>query len=43
MTVCESNPLIREGWSEASEAIAAVNDDELVWPEFGNDNESLEW
>jgi len=27
---------VREGWAEASEAIAANGDDELVWPEFGN-------
>lgn len=26
----------REGWAEASKAIAASGDDRLVWPEFGN-------
>jgi antitoxin MazE len=34
----------REGWAEASKAIADAGDDALVWPEFGNvDDESLEW
>jgi antitoxin MazE len=27
---------VREGWAEASKAIAASDDDKLVWPEFGN-------
>ena len=27
---------VREGWAEASKAIAASGDDALVWPEFGN-------
>ena len=27
---------VREGWAEASKAIAASGDDGLVWPEFGN-------
>ena len=27
---------VREGWAEASKAIAASGDDRLVWPEFGN-------
>jgi antitoxin MazE len=26
----------RAGWAEASRAIAAVGDDALVWPKFGN-------
>ena len=26
----------REGWAEASQALAAGGDDDLVWPEFGN-------
>ena len=26
----------REGWAEASKAIAASGDDRLAWPEFGN-------
>jgi antitoxin MazE len=34
----------REGWAEASKAIAAVGADALVWPEFANeDDEQLEW
>ena len=31
---------IREGWAEASKAIAATGDDKLVWPEFGNAGDS---
>ena len=27
---------VREGWAEASKAIAARGDDRLVWPEFAN-------
>jgi antitoxin MazE len=27
---------LREGWVDASKAIAASGDDALVWPEFGN-------
>ncbi|MES2830377.1 MAG: AbrB/MazE/SpoVT family DNA-binding domain-containing protein [Pseudomonadota bacterium] len=35
---------VREGWAEASKAIAAANDDVLVWPEFGNvDDKGLVW
>lgn len=26
----------REGWAEASRALAEAGDDALVWPEFGN-------
>ncbi|HTT79597.1 MAG TPA: AbrB/MazE/SpoVT family DNA-binding domain-containing protein [Stellaceae bacterium] len=34
----------REGWAEASKAIADAGDDALVWPEFGNDgDEDLTW
>ena len=34
----------REGWSEASAAIAAAGDDGPVWPEFANDGDgSLAW
>lgn len=34
----------REGWSEAAQALAEVGDDQLSWPEFGNeDDESLAW
>ena len=35
---------VREGWAEASKAIAAHGDDRLVWPEFGNAGDSeLVW
>ena len=35
---------VREGWAEASKAIAASGDDRLVWPEFGNTGDSeLAW
>ena len=35
---------VREGWAEASEAIAASGDDKLVWPEFGNAGDAeLTW
>lgn len=35
---------VREGWAEASRAIAASGDDGLVWPEFGNDGDAeLKW
>jgi antitoxin MazE len=27
---------VRAGWADASKAIAAKHDDELVWPEFAN-------
>lgn len=30
----------RQGWAEASQAIAAKADDGLVWPEFGNPGDS---
>ena len=34
----------REGWAEASRAIAEAGDDALVWPEFGNDEDAtLKW
>jgi len=34
----------REGWAEASQAIADVGEDALVWPEFGNEgDDELEW
>ena len=34
----------REGWAEAAAALAAADDDKLVWPEFGNDgDDALEW
>ncbi|MFA5913762.1 MAG: AbrB/MazE/SpoVT family DNA-binding domain-containing protein [Burkholderiales bacterium] len=31
---------VREGWAKASKAIAASGDDGLVWPEFGNAEDS---
>lgn len=35
---------VREGWAEASQAIAAADDDELVWPEFANEDDAqLQW
>jgi antitoxin MazE len=35
---------VRKGWAEASKAIAASNDDGLVWPEFGNAGDAdLAW
>lgn len=34
----------RDGWAAASRAIAAVGDDALVWPEFGNAGDAdLTW
>lgn len=35
---------VREGWAEASKALAAAGDDVLVWPEFANEADSeLKW
>lgn len=35
---------VREGWAEASKAIAAAGEDALIWPEFANEADSeLEW
>jgi len=35
---------VRTGWAEASKALAAAEDDALVWPEFANiDDENLDW
>jgi antitoxin MazE len=35
---------VREGWAEASKALADAGDDKLVWPEFPNEgDELLEW
>jgi len=35
---------VREGWREASKALAGAGEDKLVWPEFGNlDDEDLKW
>ncbi len=35
---------VREGWADASRAIAAAGEDALIWPEFGNEADSeLEW
>ena len=34
----------RAGWAEDSQRLAKEHDDELVWPEFGNDeDETLTW
>jgi len=34
----------RDGWAEASWAIAEAGDDALVWPEFGNQGDNdLVW
>jgi antitoxin MazE len=34
----------REGWADASRALAEAGDDALAWPEFGNgDDETLTW
>lgn len=34
----------REGWAEASQRIAARDDDELVWPTFANEGDAdLQW
>lgn len=34
----------RAGWAEDSKRLAAEGDDELVWPEFANDEDaSLVW
>jgi len=30
----------REGWEEASRELSAVNDDELIWPEFPNEDDA---
>lgn len=35
-------PEIRQGWAEASRAIAEAGDDTLAWPEFGNADDT-EW
>jgi antitoxin MazE len=35
---------LREGWAEASKALAVSGEDELVWPEFANaDDADLRW
>ena len=34
----------REGWATDAQRVAAVGDDALVWPEFGNaDDADLTW
>ena len=34
----------RADWAEAAKRIAEAGDDELVWPEFGNDDDgALTW
>jgi antitoxin MazE len=35
---------VRVGWAEASKQVAAAGDDGLVWPEFGNiEDTELTW
>ncbi len=29
----------RQGWSDASKAVAAAGDDKLIWPEFANEGD----
>jgi antitoxin MazE len=37
-------PAVRDGWAADSQAIAAVRDDELVWPVFANAGDrDLSW
>lgn len=34
----------RQGWAEASKAIAALGEDKLIWPEFANEADAdWEW
>jgi antitoxin MazE len=34
----------RQGWADASKAVAAASDDKLVWPEFANEGDKdLAW
>lgn len=34
----------RQGWADASRELAEAGADELIWPEFGNeDDEDLTW
>jgi antitoxin MazE len=36
--------MVRKGWSEAAQKIAAAGDDDLVMPEFANENDAkLSW
>lgn len=35
---------VREGWAEASRALAEAGDDQLAWPELGNESDrELKW
>jgi antitoxin MazE len=44
LIIATIKPKAREGWAEASQALVAVGEDGLVWPEFGNeDDDKLEW
>ncbi|MGH8121550.1 MAG: AbrB/MazE/SpoVT family DNA-binding domain-containing protein [Rudaea sp.] len=37
-------PAPRDGWDKASRRVAERGDDDLVWPEFGNlDDTHLKW
>ncbi len=39
-----AKPHPRAGWAEAAKHLAAVGDDGLIWPEFGNlGDDHLEW
>jgi antitoxin MazE len=37
-------PIPRQGWAEDAKRIASADDDQLVWPEFANeDDTALDW
>ena len=36
----ESNRKPRDGWAEVSRALSLAGDDELVWPEFSNEDDA---
>ena len=37
-------PVMRQGWAEASQALAAQGEDGLVWPELANEGDAaLQW
>jgi len=44
LVLVPATPQPRAGWAEAASAIAAEDDDALVWPEFSNvDDDELVW
>ena len=44
IVLAPAKPHPRAGWADAAKQLAAVGDDGLVWPEFGNlGDEHLEW